>query len=74
MRVSAGVFHPMISVLGADHDCHLLVGSGNLTFGGWGGNFEVIEHLHPSFAADAIFDAADRFDRLSDTSRIQRLG
>jgi len=71
VHVSAGVFHPKISVLGADNDCHLLVGSGNLTFGGWGGNFEVIEHLHPSFAADAIFDTADFFDRLSDTSRIQ---
>src|SRR2546430_10603783 len=33
--VSSGVFHPKISVFaGADaDDCHLLVGSGNLTFG-----------------------------------------
>jgi hypothetical protein len=63
--VRAGVFHPKISVLTAKDECHLLVGSGNLTFGGWGGNFEVIEHLHPSFAADAIEDAAGFFDYLT---------
>lgn len=71
VHVNGGVFHPKISVLGADGDCHILVGSGNLTFGGWGGNFEILEHLHPSFAADAILDTADFFDRLSDTTRIQ---
>ena len=36
VRAGVGVFHPKISVLGAEDDCHLLVGSGNLTFGGWG--------------------------------------
>jgi hypothetical protein len=71
VHVNDGVFHPKISVLRGDDDCHLLIGSGNLTFGGWGGNFEVLEHLHPSFAADAILDTADFFERLSDTGRIQ---
>lgn len=54
------MFHPKVSVL---------VGSGNLTFGGWGGNLETVEHLHPSFAPDAIADVADFFDllTLSDT-------
>ena len=65
IAVGTGVFHPKISALIADDECHLLIGSGNLTFGGWGGNLEVIEHLHPSFAADAIDDAADFFERLS---------
>jgi hypothetical protein len=71
VRAGAGVFHPKISVLSAEDDCHLLVGSGNLTFGGWGGNFEVIEHLHPSFAADAIEDAADFFDHLALADRVR---
>jgi hypothetical protein len=62
--LKGGVFHPKISALIAEDDCHLLVGSGNLTFGGWGGNLEVCEHLHPSFAADAISDAADFFEWL----------
>jgi hypothetical protein len=66
-----GVFHPKISVLCGESECHLLVGSGNLTFGGWGGNLEVLEHLHPSFAADAILDAADFFERLSTAAHIR---
>jgi hypothetical protein len=71
VAVSRGVFHPKISVLSAANECHLLVGSGNLTFGGWGGNFEVLEHLHPDFAADAIADAAEFFDLLSVTDRVR---
>lgn len=64
--VGTGVFHPKISVLIADSQCHLLVGSGNLSFGGWGGNLEVLEHLHPTFV-DAVLDAADFFDCLAQT-------
>jgi hypothetical protein len=71
IMVRGGVFHPKLSVLIGDDECHLLVGSGNLTFGGWGGNLEIIEHLHPSFAADAIEDAADLFDRLSSASHLR---
>lgn len=64
VAVSHGVFHPKITVLSGE-DCHLMVGSGNLTFGGWGGNFELVEHLHPSFAAAAFSDAAQFFERLA---------
>ena len=71
VAVSGGVFHPKISVLSDAEECHVLVGSGNLTFGGWGGNCEVLEHLHPSFAADAIEDAADFFDLISVTERVR---
>ena len=60
-----GVFHPKVSVFAAQDDCHLIVGSGNLTFGGWGNNLENFEHLHPSFAADAFEDAAELFEYLS---------
>lgn len=71
VAVTGGVFHPKITLLAAGKECHLLVGSGNLTFGGWGGNCEVLEHLHPSFAAAAITDAAEFFDRLPDTDRVR---
>src|SRR2546423_8460554 len=37
VRAGAGVFHPKISVLTAEEESHILVGSGNLTFGGWAG-------------------------------------
>ena len=71
IAVREGVFHPKISVLTGDGECHVLVGSGNLTFGGWGGNLEGIEHLHTSFAADAIEDTADFFEHLATTDRIR---
>ncbi|CCW17293.1 hypothetical protein EBBID32_16320 [Sphingobium indicum BiD32] len=60
-----GVFHAKVGALFAEDDAHLLVGSGNLTFAGWGGNLELVEHLHPSFAADAFDDAAGFFDQLA---------
>lgn len=68
---TTGVFHPKLSVFASEDDIHLLVGSGNLTFGGWGGNIEVVEHLHPSFAPDAINDAADMFELLAMSERIR---
>jgi hypothetical protein len=71
VAVSNGVFHPKISVLSSQDECHVLVGSGNLTFGGWGGNCEILEHLHPGFAADAISDAADFFDLMTVTDRVR---
>jgi len=69
LSATGHVFHPKVSVFSAKDDTHLLVGSGNLTFGGWGGNLELSEHLHPSFAADAIADAADFFEQLSSSAR-----
>lgn len=66
-----GVFHPKISAFVADDDAHLLVGSGNLTFGGWGGNLELVEHLHSSFAPEAINEAADFLELLAIDERIR---
>lgn len=68
---SGGYFHPKISAFVAQGDAHLLVGSGNLTFGGWGGNLECIDHLHTSFAADAFDDAARFYESLSSDSAIR---
>lgn len=69
VAVSTGAFHPKITALIADDDCHLVVGSGNLTFNGWGGNFELAEHLHPSFAADAFDDAGAFFRLLAESPK-----
>lgn len=66
-----GVFHPKITALTTEDDGHVLVGSGNLTFNGWGGNLEVVEHLHPSFASDAIADVAGFLEALASTSRVR---
>lgn len=72
ISVFGGVFHPKITVLVSDTECHLLVGSGNLTFNGWGGNCEVIEHLHSGFAATAIADAAEFFELLPRAKRVRQ--
>lgn len=71
IAVTTGVFHPKVSVFISADECHVLVGSGNLTFGGWGGNFEVLEHLHAGFAVDAITDTAGFFERISGSTRIR---
>ena len=70
VHVSGGCFHPKVSILGNADDVHVLVGSGNLTFGGWGNNLEVFEHLHPSFAPEAIADAADFLEQIATAPRL----
>ncbi|MGV1683457.1 hypothetical protein [Sphingopyxis sp. NJF-3] len=62
---TTGVFHPKLTLLFGEGDAHMLISSGNLTFGGWGMNLETVDHLHPSFAADAFDDAADLFESLA---------
>ncbi|MEO9781609.1 MAG: hypothetical protein ABJH07_03005 [Sedimentitalea sp.] len=70
VSVSGGVFHSKLSLLLDPEDGHMLVGSGNLTFGGWGLNLECIEHLHPSFAGNAFRDAAQFFAGMADSNRL----
>src|SRR5688572_27955807 len=75
VAVAHGLFHPTLTSRAAANERHVLVGYGNLTFGGWGGNCEILEHLHPSFAADAIAVAADFFELMPATPSIrQRAG
>jgi hypothetical protein len=71
VAVNHGCFHPKLLTLTSAGDSHLIVGSGNLTFGGWGANLECVEHLHPSFAADAFTDAAEFLLKLSDAPNVQ---
>ncbi len=62
---NAGVFHPKISAFLDEEDAHLLVGSGNLTFGGWGGNAELLEHFHTGNAPRLFSDLADYLELLA---------
>jgi hypothetical protein len=43
IKMSTGIFHPKIGFLANDDHAVLLVGSGNLTFGGWGTNLEFVD-------------------------------
>jgi len=54
-----GVFHAKCIYLAGDQGDLLLVGSGNVTFGGHGKSMEVFEALSPEFAASAFRDFAD---------------
>lgn len=68
VAVEHGCFHAKMIALTAPDEAHLVIGSGNLTVGGWGANLECVEHLHPSFAADAFDDAADFLEALATTN------
>jgi len=73
LTTSGPVFHPKVGVFVGADDAILTVGSGNLTFGGWANNLEVVEFLHPSFAASAFIDAAGFFSALANGPRARHL-
>lgn len=63
----SGVFHPKITLLSShDGELRALVGSGNLTMGGWGFNTEVAEYLNPETDPEAFTDLADFLLSLGD--------
>lgn len=70
VSVATGVFHPKVAALLSTTETHLIVGSGNLTFGGWGINLEAAEHLYPEIAPDAFRDAANFFENLATAPHI----
>ena len=51
-----GIFHPKCTFLAGADDEVLLIGSGNLTFGGHGNNVEVLEVLKPASDPQAFAD------------------
>lgn len=59
-----GVFHPKVSAFVSADSAHVLIGSGNLTFGGWGGNLEIAEHFHAGNRASVLRDLTDFFELL----------
>ncbi len=54
-----GVFHPKCTYLAGPEGHALIIGSGNLTFGGYGRNLEVFEILEPHTAPTAFVDFAE---------------
>jgi hypothetical protein len=73
VRVKGGIFHPKLVYLEAAQpsDDLLLVGSGNVTYPGGGGNLEVLEVLPASECARSISACADFFEQLGATPRVQ---
>lgn len=59
-----GVFHPKCTYLSGPDGDALAVGSGNITFGGYGRNLEVFEILDPKSAPESFADFADFLEGL----------
>ena len=70
--VRSGIFHPKLIHLWAEEGEGdlLLVGSGNLTYAGHGGNLEVFEALRPEAHATAFSQAAEFFGELTTAEHV----
>lgn len=71
VAVVGGVFHPKIGAFVGADQAMLTLGSGNLTFGGWAGNLEIIEHLHSATAPSVFRDASAFFEALAEHPRLR---
>jgi len=59
VRCRNGVFHPKIALMADEAgEIRATVGSGNLTFGGWGYNNEILEYLRPGRDSACFADLA----------------
>src|SRR2546426_10488821 len=68
--VDHGIFHPKIMLLLGPDGPRAVIGSGNLTFNGWGGNLELLGYLAPASTPRAFADLADFFETLQTTRRV----
>lgn len=59
VRADDGCFHAKFMLLDGETGPRMAIGSGNLTFGGWGRNLELVELLSPASASAAFADMAD---------------
>lgn len=69
--VTGGCFHPKLIVLEPEDDgpIHALVGSCNLTFGGWSANLECVDHIDTSGSPEAMRGLAGFFEALAGSRR-----
>ncbi len=72
VAVSQGSFHPKLVVLTSPTEAHLIISSGNLTFGGWGSNLECVEHIHAGVSAAALNDAAEFLELLASADTVRQ--
>jgi hypothetical protein len=65
VKCKTGVFHPKIGLFAdKDGEVRATVGSGNLTFGGWGYNNEVLEVLRPGRDSSCFSGLADLIEAI----------
>ncbi|TAY52938.1 phospholipase D family protein [Rhizobium leguminosarum] len=70
VQCSTGVFHPKIGLFSdQDGEVRATVGSGNLSFGGWGYNNEVLEVLRPGRDSACFSGLADLIEAIQREAR-----
>ncbi|MDQ0318980.1 hypothetical protein QO002_001118 [Pararhizobium capsulatum DSM 1112] len=70
VKCATGVFHPKIGLFAdKDGEVRATVGSGNLTFGGWGYNNEVLEVLRPGRDSSCFSGLADLIEAIQRAAR-----
>ncbi|WP_426236539.1 hypothetical protein [Pararhizobium sp. DWP1-1-3] len=70
VKCATGVFHPKIGLFAdKDGEVRATVGSGNLTFGGWGYNNEVLEVLRPGRDSSCFSGLADLIEAIQREAR-----
>jgi len=70
VKCKTGVFHPKIGLFAdTDGEVRATVGSGNLTFGGWGYNNEVLEVLRPGRDSSCFSGLADLIEAIQKEAR-----
>jgi hypothetical protein len=70
VEAPGGCFHPKFVLLDGEMGPRLIIGSGNLTFGGWGRNLELVEILSASRHPAAFADMADFLEALATSPRL----
>ena len=70
VAVTLGVFHPKVGFLANDEHCILMVGSGNLSFGGWGKNIELLDVVDSSETATPFIGFRDFLLSLNETQDV----
>jgi hypothetical protein len=70
IRIPHHVFHSKFMILDGPDGPSAVVGSGNLTFGGWGYNLELCEILRPEHSGTALNGLADFLEELALADRL----
>lgn len=70
IRIPGHVFHPKFMILDGPDGPSAVIGSGNLTFGGWGYNLELCEILRPEHSGTALNGLADFLEELALADRL----
>jgi hypothetical protein len=74
VALRSGIFHPKCIYLSSPEEDALLVGSGNLTFGGFGRNLEVMEIFNSNSSPEIFWDFAEFLKSMRLRSDLFRLG